>query len=202
MLIKKQHLYPWTLYRAPIWHSLTKFIKYKTELEKKKVRKQIWEWLNVRVNTYLGFIGIQFTRLIDRKSSSVQTNASVYTLLIEHMVQFLRTVVLLFFLSKCFKGPVSRDFLLHFSWIILPQAPGHNKRVISNFSKIRGDIWTIGINDTSGKFAAGATAVIDTGCKYLPESSKKFETAMVYLGTWGKLIHEKNLKSKISWHCL
>jgi hypothetical protein len=22
-----------------------------------------------------------------------------------------------------------------------------------------------------------------------------------YSGTWGKLIHEKNLKSKISWHC-
>ncbi len=24
---------------------------------------------------------------------------------------------------------------------------------------------------------------------------------MLYLGTWGKLIHEKNQKSKISWHC-
>jgi hypothetical protein len=24
---------------------------------------------------------------------------------------------------------------------------------------------------------------------------------MVYSGAWGKLIHEKNLKSKISWHC-
>ncbi len=24
---------------------------------------------------------------------------------------------------------------------------------------------------------------------------------MVYLGAWGKLIHEKNLKSKIPWHC-
>ncbi len=24
---------------------------------------------------------------------------------------------------------------------------------------------------------------------------------MVYSGAWGKLIHEKNQKSKISWHC-
>jgi hypothetical protein len=23
----------------------------------------------------------------------------------------------------------------------------------------------------------------------------------IYSGAWGKLIHEKNLKSKISWHC-
>ncbi len=31
---------------------------------------------------------------------------------------------------------------------------------------------------------------------------KKFETAlMVYSGAWGKLIHEKNQRSKISWHC-
>ncbi len=39
-------------------------------------------------------------------------------------------------------------------------------------------------------------------CEYLREFSKKFETAlMVYSGAWGKLIHEKNQKSKISWHC-
>jgi hypothetical protein len=36
---------------------------------------------------------------------------------------------------------VSQDFLLHsFSWIIILQAPENNIRVISNFSKIRGDI--------------------------------------------------------------
>jgi hypothetical protein len=30
----------------------------------------------------------------------------------------------------------------------------------------------------------------------------KFETALMgYSGAWGELIHEKNLKSKISWHC-
>ncbi len=39
-------------------------------------------------------------------------------------------------------------------------------------------------------------------CEYLREFSKKFETAlMVFSGTWGKPIHEKNQKSKISWHC-
>ncbi len=38
--------------------------------------------------------------------------------------------------------------------------------------------------------------------EYLREFSKKFEmTLMVYSGAWGNLIHEKNQKSKISWHC-
>ncbi len=38
--------------------------------------------------------------------------------------------------------------------------------------------------------------------EYLREYSKKFEMAvMVHSGDWGKLIHEKNQKSKISWHC-
>ncbi len=41
-----------------------------------------------------------------------------------------------------------------------------------------------GVNDTCGKFL------------------NKFETALMrYSGAWGKLIHEKNLKSKILWHC-
>ncbi len=53
-------------------------------------------------------------------------------------------------------------------------------------------------------FFAFATGVVDTGGKPLAAKisanfSKKFETAlMVYLGNWGKLIHEKNQKSKIS----
>ncbi len=39
-------------------------------------------------------------------------------------------------------------------------------------------------------------------CEYLCGFSKKFEMAqMVYSGAWGKVIHEKNKKSKISWHC-
>jgi hypothetical protein len=36
-------------------------------------------------------------------------------------------------------------------------------------------------------------------CEYLREFSKKIETTlMVYSGVWGKVIHEKNQKSKIS----
>ncbi len=38
--------------------------------------------------------------------------------------------------------------------------------------------------------------------EYLREFSKKFEKAvLVYSEAWRKLIHEKNQKSKISWHC-
>jgi len=39
-------------------------------------------------------------------------------------------------------------------------------------------------------------------CKYLGEFSKKIETVLMeYSGAGGKLIHEKNQKQKISWHC-
>jgi hypothetical protein len=39
-------------------------------------------------------------------------------------------------------------------------------------------------------------------CKYLREFSKKFGTILMgYSGAGGKLIHEKNQKQKISWHC-
>ncbi len=39
-------------------------------------------------------------------------------------------------------------------------------------------------------------------CEYLREFSKKFETVLMeYSGAGGKLIHEKNQKHKISWHC-
>jgi hypothetical protein len=39
-------------------------------------------------------------------------------------------------------------------------------------------------------------------CEYLRKFSKNFDsTQMGFLGAWRKLIHENNLKSKISWHC-
>ncbi len=39
-------------------------------------------------------------------------------------------------------------------------------------------------------------------CEYLREFSKKFKMILMLLsGPWGKVIHEKNLKQKISWHC-
>ncbi len=56
-----------------------------------------------------------------------------------------------------------------------------------------------GVVDAGGKFAAG---VVDTGtlnCEYLREFSKKFEMIlMLFSEAWGKVIHEKNLKQKIS----
>jgi hypothetical protein len=46
------------------------------------------------------------------------------------------------------------------------------------------------------------TGGIPLGCEYLCKFSQKFEMALLgYSGVWGKLIHEKNLKWKISWHC-
>ncbi len=39
-------------------------------------------------------------------------------------------------------------------------------------------------------------------CEYLSEFSKKFETVLMgNSGAGGKLIHEKNQKQQISWHC-
>ncbi len=40
-------------------------------------------------------------------------------------------------------------------------------------------------------------------CEYLREFSKKYieRILMLLSGAWGKVIHEKNLKQKISWHC-
>ncbi len=39
-------------------------------------------------------------------------------------------------------------------------------------------------------------------CEYLRKFSKKFEiTLTLFSGAWGKVIHEKNLKKKISWNC-
>jgi hypothetical protein len=47
-----------------------------------------------------------------------------------------------------------------------------------------------------------ATPVVHHELRISPRIFKKFETALlVYSGAWGKLIHEKNQKSKISWHC-
>ncbi len=52
------------------------------------------------------------------------------------------------------------------------------------------------------RFFLFATGWCSLCCDYLHEFSKKFETILMgYSGAGGKLIHEKNLKSKISWHC-
>jgi hypothetical protein len=45
------------------------------------------------------------------------------------------------------------------------------------------------------------TIVVHLELQISPKRTK-FEIALkVYSGTWGKLIHEKHLMSKISWHC-
>ncbi len=65
------------------------------------------------------------------------------------------------------------------------------------FSRIRGDISQVKVLHWYQRHRWWTLS-----CKYLREFSKNFETAlMVYSGAWGKLIHEKNQKSKISWHC-
>ncbi len=53
------------------------------------------------------------------------------------------------------------------------------------------------------KFVAG---VVETGdaldMRISPRIFKKIQmTLMLFSGAWGKMIHEKNLKQKISWHC-
>ncbi len=76
-----------------------------------------------------------------------------------------------------------------------------------------------GVVDTGGKFATGVVdklppvsltmvanlptvsliPVVNLELRIFPRIFEKFETAlMVYSGAWGKLIHEKNQKQKIS----
>ncbi len=56
--------------------------------------------------------------------------------------------------------------------------------------------------DTRGEFAiVNDTVGVPRVANISPNFQKKLETALlVYSGAWGKLIHEKNLKSKISSH--
>ncbi len=50
--------------------------------------------------------------------------------------------------------------------------------------------------------AVSTTLVVYLELWMSPQICEKFEMAqIVYSGAQGKLIHEKNLKSKISWHC-
>ncbi len=84
---------------------------------------------------------------------------------------------------------------------------------------ISGGKFAAGIVDTGGKFATSINNTRENGvklchrccwyrwctltCEYLREFSKKFETVLMdYSGAGGKLIHQKNQKQKISWHCL
>jgi hypothetical protein len=59
-------------------------------------------------------------------------------------------------------------------------------------------------SENGGKFGTG---VVDTGgapwlANIFANFRKKFETVLMgYSGAEGKLIHEKNQRQKISWHC-
>ncbi len=68
-----------------------------------------------------------------------------------------------------------------------------------------------GVNDTSNNLSPVTTTPVNslspvsttpaknTICEYLGEFSKKFEISLMgYSEAWGKLIHEKKLKSKVS----
>jgi hypothetical protein len=91
--------------------------------------------------------------------------------------------------SQPHKGTVSRDFLLlvYFHESVSPQSQSILLGPFRFFSKIRGDIHksrcTTGINDRWQICEYSKTALL------------------VYSGAWGKLIHEKNQKEKISRHC-
>jgi hypothetical protein len=63
---------------------------------------------------------------------------------------------------------------------------------VNNTSGTGGKIFDASVINTGGKFATG---VVDTGGTLTCE----FEmTLVLFSGAWGKVIHEKNLKQKIS----
>ncbi len=75
-------------------------------------------------------------------------------------------------------------FFRFFSWIIFPQAPENNIRVNSNFFHLP---------------PVSTTPVVHLELRISPWIFENIRNGRP--GAWGKLIHEKNLQSKISWHC-
>jgi hypothetical protein len=60
-----------------------------------------------------------------------------------------------------------------------------------------GGKFTAGVVDTADNFATGGK--FHTGRTLTCEFSKKFKmTLMLFSGAWGKVIHGKNLKQKVS----
>ncbi len=116
-------------------------------------------------------------------------------------------------------------FQVSAAWYCFHYLPLVSLTPVENFRRCRWYRWqfSTGVVDTGAKFAAGivATGVNNTRetggkifrrcrwhrgctltCEYLREFSKKFEMILMLIsGAWGKVIHEKNLKQKISWHC-
>ncbi len=75
------------------------------------------------------------------------------------------------------KGTVSRDFRLYFQWNSFPQAPGYSIRAISIFFQ---KVLIILFGHLFGKIRNDPNVIF---------------------WTLGKMIHEKTLKQKVSWHC-
>jgi hypothetical protein len=80
------------------------------------------------------------------------------------------------------------------SFLAVSLTPAKNFRLFGYFL-VTSIKFFAGVIDTAEQFIAGVIR------EYLRKFSKKFKTApMEYLGAWGTLIHERNLKSKISCH--
>ncbi len=75
-------------------------------------------------------------------------------------------------------------------------------------------VFATSVVNTGGKFTAGVVdavgnlppvsliPVVHLDLRVSPWILKKFEmTLILFSGDWGDMIHEKNLKRKISWHC-
>ncbi len=97
-----------------------------------------------------------------------------------------------------------------FSWISFPQAPEYTNRAVSNFFENSRRYSQLRVNhrcrwhrwQMAKIFKLKKYRWCTLTCEYLREFSKKFETVLMqYSGAGGKLIHPKNQKQKISWHC-
>jgi hypothetical protein len=64
-------------------------------------------------------------------------------------------------------------------------------------------LFATGVVDTSGTMqSVSLTPVMHLHLRISLGIFKKFEmTLMLFSGAWGKIIHEKNLKQKVSQHC-
>jgi hypothetical protein len=98
----------------------------------------------------------------------------------------------MYYISACIKETVPRDFrlLVFFHESVSPKPL--SIPLVNNTS------------GTGGKICRRCrwNRWCTLTCEYLREFPKKFEmTLTLFSGAWGKAIHEKNLKKKISWHC-
>jgi hypothetical protein len=85
---------------------------------------------------------------------------------------------------------------------------GHLWVVGLEYSLIFFPLFSTCVVDTSGKFATGINntsgllliLVVHLDLRKSQQILKSFEMSVIFRA-WGKMIHGKNLKQKISWHC-